>query len=614
MSDKLRWWEDPEQVSLLWKRLQSINVDRRDFIRVVAAAGGATGAAIAAAACRGGGAEPTTAPPGAVTPPAAVTPTPPTAVGPTPTPGAAETPAAEGQLAAQQVLRTNVEEEPQSFDFNKDLYAGGDPVVFAQLAMFNTNNEAVPDIAERWEPNEDASVWTFYLRKDTFWSNGDPVTAHDYEWSWKRQLNPETQATYAGFLYDIKNAEKYNNADPSVTVDDVGVKALDDYTLQVTLEGPRGYFPVLAAYIAAAPAHRPSVEKYGDKWTEPENIVCNGPFKLVEWKHDEYFVLEKNEKYWNSKSITLQRIERPIITPDAAFLAYENNEIDILYRAPLGQLERVMSDPELSKQMQKYNLYGTWYLVPDPNFEPYNIKEVRLAMGHAIDRETIVRDVLKGLGTPAYTMNPPGMPYYIEDTFPEYTEYNPDKARQLLQGTPYEGGRNWPSGMTLTQRREGDAEAAVGDAIIAMLKDVLGMELEHVIGEPRETYDRMWAHQIPLMWVRWYIDYPDPANTLFQVWYSKQPSGHRHSWANDEYDELVRQANGETDPAKRLELYKRAQEIQLADGAAIYVYNPWNYALVKPWVTNLPRDKDGNYTPAWNIFIRDFDYYKILEH
>lgn len=130
--------------------------------------------------------------------------------------------------------------------FLRDLYCDGDPACFAKLGMFTPDLDVVPDIAERWEPNADASVWTFYLRKNSYWSNGDPVTAHDYEWSWKRQLDPATAAPYAGFLYDIKNAEAFNTQQPGVTRDDVGVKALDDYTLQVTLEGPRGYFPILA--------------------------------------------------------------------------------------------------------------------------------------------------------------------------------------------------------------------------------------------------------------------------------------------------------------------------------------------------------------------------------
>ncbi|MBO9351075.1 MAG: peptide ABC transporter substrate-binding protein [Thermomicrobium sp.] len=613
MSDKLRWWEDPEQIALLWKRFQVVGMDRREFIRIVGAVGGTTGVALAAAACQRAP-EATPTPVAAVTPPPVPTPTPPRAVGPTPTTAPAPTPAA-GELAADQVFRTNMERDPQSFDFNRDLYCEGDASCFAMLGMFTPDLEVVPDIAERWEPNQDASVWTFYIRKDSYWSNGDPVTARDYEWSWKRQLDPATAAPYAGFLYDIKNAEAFNTQQPGVTRDDVGVKALDDYTLQVTLEGPRGYFPILAAYIAAAPAHRPSVEKYGDKWTEAENIVCNGPFKLVRWEHDKIVVLEKNEKYWNAKNITLQRVERPIIPSEAVLQAYENNEIDWMWRGPLGQLERIRSDPKLSKEYHQFNLFGTWYLVPDPKFEPYNLKEVRRAMAHAIDRETIVKQVLKGLATVAYTFTPPGMPYYIEpdDKIRELTEYNPDKARQWLKGTPYEGGKNWPKGLTLTHREEGDAPKAAAAAIIQMLKEVLGMELEHIVGEPRETYERMWKHEIPLMWVRWYVDYPDPANTLFQVWYSKAPTGRRHEWSNEEFDRLTLQANGESDPKKRYELYYKAQLIQLEEAAAIYVYNPWSYGLMKPWVANLPRNRNGDFMPEWNIFIRHYDYYKILK-
>ncbi|MBX6342479.1 MAG: peptide ABC transporter substrate-binding protein, partial [Thermomicrobiaceae bacterium] len=426
------------------------------------------------------------------------------AAGGSPAAGATEAPGNE-ELAAEQVFRWNTENEPLSMDFNKDLYCMGIEVLWGCLGQFNENLEAVPDIAEKWEPNEDGSVWTFHIRKDTKWSNGDPVTAHDFEYAWKRQLDPATAATYAGFLYDLKNGEAFNQGKSGVTRDDVGVKAIDDYTLEATLEGPRAYFPVLTAYYASIPVHKASIDKYGDKWTEPPNGVFNGPFKLTEWKHNERLVAEKNENYWNAKNIHITRIERPVISADTAPQAYENDEIDYLQRINLGDLDRYQNDPELSKQMIKYNQFGTWYLVPDPNFEPFKLKQVRQAMAHAIDRDTIVNKVLKGLGTPAYTMTPPGMPGYNPNKYEELTRYEGPDAKKYLQGTPYEGGKNWPK-LTMTMREETDAEKAAGEAIINMLKQNLGMDLELEVGEPKETYERMYKHEIPLMWVRWYID------------------------------------------------------------------------------------------------------------
>src|SRR6185437_12264461 len=248
------------------------------------AAGGASAVALAVAACGGSSSSPTAASQSttAATTASSSGGTTATSAASAATPGAttasAATPAASAaasnvDLAADQTFTMNSVVEPNSFDFNKDLYCNGNASCFAQLAQFDSNLAVIPDIAEKWEANADASVWTFHLRPSK-WSNGDPVTAGDYEYSFKRQLDPKTAAPYAGFLYDLKNGQAFNTGKDAtgkavtVTADDVGVKATDDTTLVCTLEGPRGYFPVLATYTAAAPSYKPAVEKFADKWTE----------------------------------------------------------------------------------------------------------------------------------------------------------------------------------------------------------------------------------------------------------------------------------------------------------------------------------------------------------
>jgi ABC-type oligopeptide transport system substrate-binding subunit len=173
--------------------------------------------------------------------------------------------------------------------------------LFAGLMKFDADFQAVPYVASKVTPNKDGSAWTFTLRKDSKWSDGSACTARDFEYSFKRQLDPVTAAPYSSFLYDIKNAQAFNRkeiSDPG----QVGVKAKDDWTLEVTLEGPRGYFPVLAAYLAALPGHRPSIEKHGDKWTEAANIVGNGPFVLESWEHNKQMVLKKNPHFFGPRT------------------------------------------------------------------------------------------------------------------------------------------------------------------------------------------------------------------------------------------------------------------------------------------------------------------------
>lgn len=634
------WWQDAEQLRHFEERLAAIRVGRRDFLRVAAAASGVAASVIAAACgqqaapakpAEPAAAKPTEAPaaakpteaakpaaaaPAAATAPAAAAPAATTAPAAAAKPAdASAKPAASGAQfkGGPGVFRFNAERDALSFDYNRDLYCQGDPHVLAGLLKFDPDLKPVADIAEKWESNADGSVWTFTIRKDSKWSNGDPVTAKDFEYSWKRQLNPETEAPYAAFLYDLKNGEGFNKKKEGVKVDDVGIKATDDYTLVATLEGPRGYFPALAAYTAALPSHKPSVDKFGLKWTEAENGVWNGPFKLTKWEHDKYWQFEKNENYWNAKNIKLNTVIRPIINTASAQLAYENDEIDWIQRAPIGELKRIQGDPKLSKELIQFSLVGTWYLVPHVQMAPFDNKQVRLAMAHAIDRETIVKSILQGIGQPAYTFNPPGFPGYNADKYDDLTKYDPKMAMEMLKGTPYEGGKNWPK-ITMTHREEGDGPKNVADTIIGMLKQNLGMQIDHVVGEPKETYERMYKGEIQLMWIRWYADYPDPNNMQYQVFFGKQTTGHRQVWANDNFDKLVSDARGVPDQDKRFKMYNDADRILAEDGAAIFVYYPYNIGLLKPWITGMPKNKAGDFVPMWNIFIRMYEFLDAAGH
>jgi len=607
------WWLDPEQLRLLEQRLAAIKLDRRDMLRYAAAAGGVSLAAVAAA-CGPAAAPPAAQPTEAPKPAAAPTTAPTAAVAAKPTEAPKPATAAPSFAAATGVFRypAGAGRDALSHDFNFDLYCQGDNYLFAGLGKFDPELKAAPDMAERWESNADGSVWTFYMRKGAKWTNGDPVTAHDFEWSFKRQLDPNTKAPYAGFLYDLKNAEAFNKGKPDVMRDSVGIKATDDYTLVATMEGPRGYFPVLASYTAALPAHRASVEKYGDgdKWTTADRIVSNGAFKLTAWERERYWETEKNPDYWDAKNIKLQKTIRPIIPYNAFLLAYENDEVDWINRGPIGELKRVQSDSKLSKELLTFSLTGTWYLVPHVQMAPFDNKQVRLAMAHAIDREAIVKGPLQSLGQVAYTFNPPGFPGYNPNKYDELTKYDPKLAMDTLKGTPYEGGKNWPK-ITLTHRDEGDGPKAVGAAIIQMLKQNLGMQIDQVVGEPKETYERMYKGEIQLMWIRWYADYPDPNNQQWQVFYGGHTSGRRQVWQNDAFDKLVNDAKGVTDEAKRFQMYQDADKVMLEDGAAIFVYYPYNYGLLKPRVSGMPKNKAGDFVPDWNIFVRMQDYLEV---
>jgi len=362
------------QLELLQARLAAVGVGRRDFLKVAAG--------LAAMGAAGFAARPVSAAPKLA-------------------PGE--------KLAKEQALRFGgggwYQNDPASHDFNKDLYCQGIPELWAGLMRFNADFQAVPYVASKVAPNADGSVWTFTIRKDSRWSDGSPCTARDFEWSWKRQLDPASAAPYASFLYDIKNGEAFNKKQLTDAAQ-VGVRAKDEWTLEVTLEGPRGYFPVLSAYLAALPGHRPSVEKHGDKWTEAANIVCNGPFVLEAWEHNKQMVLRKNKHFLGAKDVTLDKITIPIIPVASGALPYENNEID-LTALQSGDLKRLQSNPKTVEEVFRYPFPGTWYLLPQVTKPPFDNVKVRRAVGHAIDRANVVK-VAQGFAMPAHSMIPPG--------------------------------------------------------------------------------------------------------------------------------------------------------------------------------------------------------------
>ncbi|HLW47704.1 MAG TPA: ABC transporter substrate-binding protein [bacterium] len=572
------WTKDPKQVEMFRERSEAVGMSRRDFMRILGAA--AAGSTVL------------------------------TAVGGLSTPEIASAAGAPPVPDAEQVLRSPYNTEPSSHDFNKDLYCGGETELFAGLTRFDPNNNTVPYVADRWETKAKGQIYTFYLHKGVKWTNGDPVTAHDFEWSFKRQLDPATQAPYAAFLFDLQNGEAFNTKKPGITRDNVGVKALDDYTLQMTLESPRGYFPILMAYYSALPAHRPSVEKWGDKWTEAEHIVTNGPWKLTSWEHNKQMIFERYDAFMLKPKPRLRKRISRIIAGEAALPAYEANEMDRFgsgETVPLAEVKRLKADPKLSKEMHIFSLTGTFYLAPAYSQKPFDVRGVRLALAHAIDRDAIVKSVLQGIGQPAYTFVPPDSPGYLDPKkyswVHELTAYNPKLAMAQLAGTPYEGGKNWPK-VTLSFRSDelAGVPGQVAQAIQAMVKENLNLSIDLEGLEGRVFRGRMWEHKIQLNYVRWYMDYPDPNDNLFLVWYSSRTGGSRHEYKDAEFDKMVDQAAAAPTWDQRMALYAKAEQRMLEDGAAVYVYYPFGVRLYKPWVQGMPMNSAGLPAEDWNIY------------
>jgi ABC-type oligopeptide transport system substrate-binding subunit len=458
----------------------------------------------------------------------------------------------------------------------------------------------VPYVASKVTPNKDGSVWTFEIRKDSRWSDGTACTAHAFEWSFKRQLDPATAAPYASFLYDIKGGEAFNKKQITSAAE-VGVKAKGDWVLEVTLEGPRGYFPVLAAYLAALPAHQPSVEKHKDKWTEAQNIVCNGPFTLEAWEHGKQMVLRKNPHFFNAKEVTLDRVIIPIIPVASGALPYENNELHI---SPLqsGDLKRLQNDPRTGKEVFRYPYPGTWYLLPQVTKPPFDNVKVRRALSQAVDRENVVK-VAQGFAIPAHSMIPPGFPGAIDDPkIKAIQKYDPKAAIAHLKGTPFEGGKNWPK-ITLSMRDEALGAKPLAEAVQAVLLESLNLKTDLEVLEQRVFRERLWKQEHQLVWIRWFMDYPDPHNEYFDTFYGKKTTGKRQAWVNDAFDKELEAGRDTRDAKKRLGHYAKAEEIMQNDVGYIPVAWVVRYAAAKPIVRGFEKNKAGEQLVDGNIYV-----------
>ncbi len=647
------WLNDPEQVKLFEERMKAGRMPRRQFLALMGALGGAA----ALAAC-GASETPTTAP-ASTAPSAAASTAASTAASARPSTAASTAPSASGAAAAspagstapaagtatrpagstpaaggsavpelstwpaslpkptdaaadaQQIFNSFTAEDPSSFDFNKDLYCNGSTSIWDGLLRYDPDYALCAGVATSYSFSDNGAKITYKLDPKAVWSNGDPVTADDFIWSWTRQLDPATAAAYAGFLLDIKNASSFNTG-KGAKGSDLGLKAIDKNTLEVTLEGPRGYFPILSAYAAALPAHKPSVDKFGDKWTEPAvtgaPVISNGPFVLTKWERGKQYTMERNDKYAGTKP-NLKTINVPVIPNTAGLAPYETGQID--YRSftgiPVGDIPRLLADPKLKTELVRHSQSGLFYLVPEVDKEPFsgdNGKKVRLAMQKAINRDQLVK-VIQNLGEPAYSLIAPDIPYFIDPAkYPEFktaVDFNPDAAKKLLDGTPYAGGK-FPSKVVMSMRDEGAVTKTAAEFIQAQLKQNLGLEIELDIKPTTAFNAPMFGRQYQLIFIRWYMDYPDPNNFYKDVFYSRKASGKRQAWSNSAYDDLVEKASAEPDTTKRGELYRQAEKLMQEDGAYVPLYYGFAYALFKSKLGGIPMTKAGIPQPNWNIF------------
>lgn len=502
-----------------------------------------------------------------------------------PTPVAAE-PDPEGELVLP------MGGEPDTIDPQKESFVdevAQTMLVFSALMTFDPETlKPIPDRAvEQPKVSPDGLVYTFKIKPEDTYSDGKKVTANDYVYGFRRLCDPETHGDYSFTGFVVKGCEEYNNADPKKVApadlqklrDAVTVRAVDERTVEYTLKEKAPYFVSIMGLWVGLPTREDMVKKGGDKWTEPETYIGNGPFKLAEWKHNERMLYERNE-HWVPKP-KLKRIVKPFISEaTVAQAAYRNNEIDVV---GVGGEDRkvVENDPELLKQLHKFGGSCTFYYGFNADRPPFEDANVRLAFAKSFDRQQYVNDIAQGIGKAAQSFMPPGFPNY--DPEDQTQKFDVAAAKELLSKSKYGSVDKLPQikfTYSASARAKVRAEWAAGQ-----WKQNLGVDIP-LDPVDRTTYTRLIKEKATtpqLFTLGWCADYPDEQDWLTTVFHSTSTITHTN-WKNAEFDRLTREADAEVDAKKRADTYKQAQRILTKEAPAAFYYNDENWILVKPWV------------------------------
>jgi len=457
------------------------------------------------------------------------------------------------------------------------------------------------------------------------WSDGVPLTAKDLVYSLKRQIDPRTGNGYGSFWDGvIKGASEFSNAkadDPNLQklMDAVGVRAVDDSTYEVTGAEAAGLIPGQYAFLAAALAREDQVKKFSDSkgvttWTDPGKtgapVVGCGPYIITAWKHNQQIDFQRNDKYWSAPTIRQKYLTRKIL-PDIVknTLSYENNDVD-MQELPATEVDRFKNDAKLKTQVFPYINPNTRFLVPDTGHPPFDKLEVRKATLLSIDKDRLVNQVGKKVHTVAYAMTAPGVFGFFDDDdnkLKNLQKFDKAAAMNALKGTTFEGGRNWPK-VTLTYNvSDPDIPAGFPDEIARQLKESINMDVQLEPLDAKVWNARRFALDVQFLLYRWYQDYPDPHNEYYQVWALHAKNTARQSWTDATFDDICKKAAAETDKAKRLALYYQAETRIQTEFAYQPLYWQTVNNAIKPWVTGIPKNKQGYLVPNNNIFTRAYD-------
>ena len=496
-----------------------------------------------------------------------------------------ETPVEEG-IRTKTLLIGN-QNEPASLDPHV-VDALTDQIILTSLleglaVLDEKTSQALPGIAERWDVSPDGLGYTFHLRADARWSNGDPVTARDFAFSFQRILTPSFGATYSYMLWPLKNAERFNKGELK-DFSAVGVEVVDDRTLRLRLEHPTPYLPALTTHGTWMPVHRATVEKFGrtdyraNPWTRPGNFVGNGAFTLAEWSPNARIVVAKNPRYWDSARTQLERvIFFPTEKADTEDHNFRAGQVHLTFDVPKSKLATYRAQSPSPLRLDP--LLNLTYLNFNVTKPPFTDPRVRRALAFAVDRDAIAQRVLSGAFLPAPTIVPPDCGGYTSRAKigTDYAE-----ARRLLAEAGFPGGKNFPS--IPVQVLNDENQPRIMEAIQAMWLKELGVKITIEPFEQKTLFQNQQTLAHTLALLGWTADYADPSTFLeiFRTGNGQNWTG----WGDKNYDTLLDQATATADPTKRFALFQQAEALLLdLSPVAPLAYRARTY-LIHPAVKN----------------------------
>lgn len=496
-----------------------------------------------------------------------------------------ETPGQEG-LRTQTLLIGNLA-EPQDLDPHI-ITAYTDMNILVALfegltVLDEKTSQALPGVADRWEVSPDGLVYTFHLRPDARWSNGDPVTSHDFAYAFQRLLSPAMAGEYSYMLWPIKNAEAFNKG-KITDFSAVGVATPDDTTLRVSLERPTPYLPALAAHHTWFPVHRATIEKFGHmderstRWTRAGNLVGNGPFVLSEWTPNSRIVVTKNPRYWDAATVRLNRlIFFPIESSDVEERNFRSGQLHVTFDVPVSKISNYRA--ETPSPLRADPWLNILYLNFNLTKPPLDNVLLRRALATGIDREAISRNVFAGTWPDAHSITPPDCGGYAP---PRRAADDFAEARRLLAEAGYPGGKGLP--VFPFQVRNDAGQPKLAEALQAMWQRELGVRITIEPYEQKTWLQNQQTMTHTLATLGWVADFADPVTFLgiFGTGNGNNWTG----WSNPAYDQLLDQAAHTADARARFGIFQQAETLLLKETPAAPLVFRNHVYLMDPAVKN----------------------------